>query len=323
MITMRGFLAVLVFAIAAFFWTPAVAEPGLNGRYYDNFSLVDGIITFAPADLVMNRVDPQIDFWNAVDCYYAWQPIGSTNWYGVRWTGFIWIEVAGDYAFGTICDDGSQVWLDGQLIVDNGEEQWWDWEDSLNEGSYEGLYPEGYGPPDNLPGPLNLSPGYHSLEIRFYEAGSYDGIELWWLPPGSGPSDIPYYGVSCYAGDLVVNPETNWDIVPTAVLTNGLTPVAQTDAIPPVRLHPAVPNPFNPTTTVAFSLTQAGPIDLGMFDLTGNRVGTVASGWYAAGTHQATWCARDRNGRALPSGVYLYRLQASGQAVTRRVTLVR
>lgn len=323
MVTNRRFLAVLVVTIATALGTCASADPGLNGRYYDNFSLVDGVITFDPADLVMSRVDPVIDFWNAVDCYYAWQPIGSGNWYGVRWNGFIWIEVAGDYAFGTICDDGSQVWLDGQLIVDNGEEQWWDWEDSLSEGSYTGLYPEGYGPPDDLPGPLNLTPGYHALEIRFYEAGYYDGIELWWLPPGSGPSDIPYYGVSCYAGDLVVNAETNWEIVPTAVLTNAVAPVAPSDAIPTVRLHPAVPNPFNPTTTVAFSLARAGSVDLGMFDLTGKRVGTVASGWYEAGTHRALWRALDETGRALPSGVYLYRLQACGQTEARCLTLVR
>jgi len=323
MLSRNRFLVLLTFVLVLACATQVAADPGLTGRYYDNFSVTADIITFDPVDLVMTRIDPVIDFWNAVDCYYNWQPIASGNWYGVRWTGFIWIDVAGDYAFGTISDDGSQVWLDGQLIVDNGEEQWWDWEDSLNEGSYVGLYPEGYGPPDNLPGPLSLAAGYHSLEIRFYEARNYDGIEFWWLHPGSGPSDIPYYGVSCAGGDLVVNGQTNWEIVPTEVLTSGVTPVPQIAAVPTVLLQPAAPNPFNPVTSLTFSIARAGPVDLGIFDLAGRRVGTAATGWYAAGTHEVSWRALDRMGRTLPSGVYLCRLQACGETVARRVTLAR
>lgn len=118
---------------------------GLVGRYYSNYSYVDTVITFDEADFVAERVDPVIDFWNAPDRYYRWSPYSLGDNYGVWWQGYLHIEVAGEYAFGTMSDDGSQLWVDGVLAVDNYEGQWWDWEDSIVEGSHTGLYPSGSG----------------------------------------------------------------------------------------------------------------------------------------------------------------------------------
>jgi hypothetical protein len=304
--------------------TPAMAATGLLGRYYDDFSRPDDIITFADPDLVMTRIDPAIDFWNAVDCHYRWNPVASANWYGVRWTGSLRIDMAGEYAFGTISDDGSQVWLDGELIVDNGETQWWDWEDSLYEGSYTGLYPEGHGPPDDLPGPLYLTVGHHSIEVRHFEAASYDGIELWWLKPGSGSSDIPYYGTNCGSADLSVNTATNWEIVPTSVLTDVVVATPEQAGTRLVTLHPPVPNPFNPKTRIQYDLPEPGVVDLRIHDASGRLVRTlVGSESLPAGLHEATWDGRDDSGRPVGAGVYFYRLHTPGFAGTGKMALVR
>jgi hypothetical protein len=301
----------------------ATAAPGLLGEYYDDFTRPNYVTTFDPSDLVMTRTDAVIDFWNAVDCYYRWQPVASGNHYGVRWTGSIRIDVAGDYAFGTMSDDGSQVWLDGELIVDNGEEQWWDWEDSINEGSYTGLYPEGHGRPDSLPGPLYLAEGYHTIEVRHFEARSYDGIELWWLRPGSGPSDIPYYGTNCGSADLTINPDTNWEIVPSTVLTDIAVAVSEPPDLPSTRLYEAAPNPFNPQTTISFSLGEVGRARLTVYGLTGRRIAILADETFTPGTHTVTWNGRDAEGRALPSGSYLIRLETEAGMEARKVSLIR
>lgn len=300
---------------------PAPATAGLRGDYYNDFTRPNDVITFNPADLYLTQIDSQIDFWNPVDCYYSWQP---STWYGVRWTGYVRIDVAGDYAFGTVSDDGSQVWLDGDLIVDNGEEQWWDWEDSLSEGSYTGLYPEGYGRPDSLPGPLYLAMGYHAIEVRFYEARNYDGIQLWWLKPGSGPSDIPYYGISCASGGISVNSATNWEIVPPDVLIDSLTPVPEHAPPVPVKLHVPVPNPFNPRTVIRYDLPDPACVELGIFDLAGRLAQVLVAGEFlAAGRHEAVWNGRDASGRSLSAGVYVCRLEVAGHVATERLTLLK
>lgn len=198
---------------------------GLKGKYYNNFSVTSNVITFDEGDLVLERTDANIDFWVGTNAYYRWEPVASGNWYGVRWYGSIYIEQAGNYGFGTISDDGSQLWIDGNLIVDNGEYQWYDWEDNISESSVAGLYPLNDGGTDAPFGPLYLGRGYHRIEVRFFEGSNYDGVELWWLKPGAGASDIPYYGTSFHSS-MTYNSSTNWEIVPQSVLfTSSPTPL--------------------------------------------------------------------------------------------------
>ena len=68
------------------------------------------------------------------------------------------------------------------------------------------------------------------------------------------------------------------------------------------------PNPFNPSTRIAFSLDVAGDADLAVFDVAGRRLRTLASGWHDSGDDSATWDGRDDTGRRLPAGAYVAQL---------------
>ncbi len=83
------------------------------------------------------------------------------------------------------------------------------------------------------------------------------------------------------------------------------------------------PNPFNPNTTIRFTLAQSGPVQLRIYDALGRHVRTLAEGPHAAGAHGVVWDGRDANGRALASGVYVYRLRAGTQEATRRMLLLK
>jgi glycosidase len=85
-----------------------------------------------------------------------------------------------------------------------------------------------------------------------------------------------------------------------------------------VTLHPNYPNPFNPATTIRYDLPQAAPVRLEVFDVLGRRVALLAEGLQAAGTHTV-----DFEGGHLPSGLYLYRLQAGTTTQTRTMLLVK
>lgn len=97
-------------------------------------------------------------------------------------------------------------------------------------------------------------------------------------------------------------------------------PISATQA----HLLPNVPNPFNPTTSIRYSLPTAGAVDLTVFSQSGRLVRTLASGTETAGTHTTVWDGRDNAGRDVASGVYFYRLEFDGAvAETRKLHLIR
>jgi len=83
------------------------------------------------------------------------------------------------------------------------------------------------------------------------------------------------------------------------------------------------PNPFNPSTLIAFRLPAAGDVALKVYDLDGRLVKTLLRSEMPAGTHQVTWRGRDERGRPVASGTYFYMLEAGDFSQTRRMILVK
>lgn len=147
-----------------------LADDGLIGRYYNGYSVTGNRIGFDGLTLVKTETNTVFDFWNGSQ-YDDWNPIGSGP-YSVRWTGYLQIPHSGLYGFGSISDDGSEIWIDDVRVVDNHEEQWFDWQEVW----------------------CYLGAGYHTIEITFFENQSHSGIEVWWLKPENAPSIPPYSG---------------------------------------------------------------------------------------------------------------------------------
>lgn len=78
------------------------------------------------------------------------------------------------------------------------------------------------------------------------------------------------------------------------------------------------PNPFNPMTTVAFVLPQAGHVQVAVYDLAGRRVRTLVDGSREAGRHEVTL-----DGSGLASGIYMVRMVSEGVDVSKRITLLK
>lgn len=83
------------------------------------------------------------------------------------------------------------------------------------------------------------------------------------------------------------------------------------------------PNPFNPQTLVRFSLAEAGPVSVRIYDATGRLVARLIEGDHAAGVYEIMWDGTDDAGRMLPSGVYLYRLATDAFVQTRAMFFVK
>ena len=83
------------------------------------------------------------------------------------------------------------------------------------------------------------------------------------------------------------------------------------------------PNPFNPRTTVSFELVNSGQVSMGVYDLRGLKIRSLAEAWFGAGQHQVVWDGRDDQGQELGSGVYLIRLVSKDGDISGRVVLLR
>lgn len=88
-------------------------------------------------------------------------------------------------------------------------------------------------------------------------------------------------------------------------------------------LEQNVPNPFNSSTLIRFALPTAATVDLGLYNLAGQRLKTLSSGSFDMGNYAVPWDGRDQHGRDLASGVYLYRLQTDKHQETRKLLLLR
>ena len=83
-----------------------------------------------------------------------------------------------------------------------------------------------------------------------------------------------------------------------------------------VFLASPYPNPFNPVTTISYSLPEAAVARLEVVDLSGRTVATLMKGWQESGSHQIIWEARN-----LASGAYIIRLISDGASSSRIVIL--
>jgi len=90
-----------------------------------------------------------------------------------------------------------------------------------------------------------------------------------------------------------------------------------------VRLWQNTPNPFNPSTSIAFSIPERGHVRLEVFDVRGARVTVLADGVFGPGAHRIQWDGRARDGARLASGVFFYRLTSAGTVLSRRMLLLK
>ncbi len=83
------------------------------------------------------------------------------------------------------------------------------------------------------------------------------------------------------------------------------------------------PNPFNPTTTIAYDLAKSGNVNLKIYNVKGQLVKNLYNGPQSAGRHHLTWSGRDESNRPVASGVYFYRLETQGYTSTRKMLMMK
>lgn len=83
------------------------------------------------------------------------------------------------------------------------------------------------------------------------------------------------------------------------------------------------PNPFNPSTHIAFTIPAPGAVKLSVYDVTGRKVRELVSSAMTAGSHEMVWDGRDESGATVSSGTYIARLKMGNYTASHRMLLMK
>ena len=88
-------------------------------------------------------------------------------------------------------------------------------------------------------------------------------------------------------------------------------------------LEPNYPNPFNPSTTLRYALSDLSQVRLTIYNALGQQLRVIVEGVQEAGSYTVAWDGLDQRGQQAGAGVYFYRLEIGAEVLTRKMALVR
>jgi hypothetical protein len=219
------FVTALVCALAGMPGKSVAQEQCVNVNVYSGFTAEGGGAPYS--DLVGSFTTAGVSF--ATDTGYDWHPFDLFE-FGADITGVLNVAVDGTYTFGLDSDDGSLLFIDGNLVVDNG-------------GSH---------PPTLITGDAFLTAGFHCFEIQFFECcGGPSGVDLL-LPEGVSyacpgnkcPLSLGYW-------------KTHPDAWPVTTLTLGTVSYTQAELLAILKTNPGTGTKSDASLILAYQLIAA------------------------------------------------------------------
>jgi len=200
------FIIALVSTLAGMPSKSAAQEQCVNVNVYSGFTDSGGGAPYS--DLVESFMAASVSF--ASDTGYSWHPSGLTD-FGADITGALCVAAAGTYSFALDSDDGSLLFIDGNLVVDNG-------------GSHS---------PTTASGNATLTAGLHTFEVQFFECcGDPSGVDLilpdnvsYACPGNKCPLSVGYW-------------KTHPDAWPVTTLTLGTVSYTQAELLAILKTSP-------------------------------------------------------------------------------------
>ncbi|MCB5272346.1 MAG: choice-of-anchor J domain-containing protein, partial [Candidatus Cloacimonetes bacterium] len=126
-----------------------------------------------------------------------------------------------------------------------------------------------------------------------------------------------YVAIQCISNDHFIF------MVDDVTITGG---VSNQDGVNPVyttALKGNYPNPFNPETTISFSVKDAGPVNIEIFNVKGQLVKKLVNDVRAAGEHTVVWNGMDNNGRSVSSGIYYFKMNTGKYSSTKKMIMMK
>lgn len=186
---------------------------------------------------------------------------------------------------------------------------------------------------------VGLAPAFNALYVR-------SGMAIRFVPSPGWLAVTPATGTVQVGGSVTVDvsfcagvlgngtynavlhilsndPQAGDMAVPVTFVVQDYASDVEVDTSRRLAMSPNAPNPFNPITTIAFTIPARGLVDLRVFDVRGALVRTLLVAELSPGHYEAVWSGDSDGGTPSPSGIYLCRLRTAEGEISRRMTLIR
>ncbi|MCK9243148.1 MAG: T9SS type A sorting domain-containing protein [Candidatus Cloacimonadaceae bacterium] len=114
---------------------------------------------------------------------------------------------------------------------------------------------------------------------------------------------------------------SNWDKYIETLDKNAQETASNLSPIP--QLQSNYPNPFNPSTTIAYSLPATGQVRISVYNMKGQKVKDLLNSEMLRGKHKVVWDGKDANNNNVSSGIYFFRLEIKGHSSVRKAMLMK
>ena len=170
--------------------------------------------------------------------------------------------------------------------------------------------------------PFLIMHGTEDLTVPFHQSVELDsalrevGVEVQFIPKED----------TGHGGGLFADASTNQEVLVffEIYLKSPATSInREPTGIQSFTLEQNYPNPFNPSTTISYSLKDAGEVELKIYDMLGRVVRALVSETRLAGQYSVVWDGRDDLGNQVASGLYVYTLVAGEFQSTRRMVFLK
>ncbi len=193
------------------------------------------------------------------------------------------------------------------VISPNGEEV-------FNAGSNQNIYWSTTGSVDHVEIYLSLDSGANYSLISDNEID--DGIYSWEIP-NTLSSNCRIKIIAFDTGGNYTEDESDEDFsISSTSNDNEIVPILVNS------LSKNYPNPFNPTTTISYSLKYNSNVSIDVYNIKGQRIKTLINEYKVSGSYSISWSGNDDSGKSVSSGLYFYKMQVNDKPVSIRKCLL-
>ena len=175
-------------------------------------------------------------------------------------------------------------------------------------------------------GNTNSYPNHMAMidaDLLYGTSGNDIGFFDYFLQVRSGTAATDVWGYGYTEVDTSVLDWTPTWPLPEASYTVGIDDDNANPVPDNYTLSSNYPNPFNPTTTIDYSLSSNEEVTLAIYNIRGELVKTLTSRFHKAGRYSAVWHGKNNLGEKVGSGIYIYSLTSPQGTISKRLVLLK
>jgi hypothetical protein len=246
------------------------------------------------------------------DCYWNTETSGQT------------LSAGGE---GRTTDEMTYPYADNTYVGWNFDSIWIEDEDhSINDG-----YPYLMNLPVRVALPtFSPEPKAYTDPVEVTIRTKTQGAKIYYTIDGSDPDEnsFEYTGPINVGRTMTIKARAyidNWIASEVATAHYIITSTSTDEPLvtQPTKLYGAYPNPFNPDTTIRFSLQSDSEVSLNIYNIRGQKVHTLVSDYLEQGEHEVVWNGRNDSDRQVASGIYLYKLKTPDHTAAKKMMLLK